>query len=195
MTNASRLPRQDEERGLKDILGGVDIAQHPLAQTQHHRAMPTDERGERGLILMLNEATQQHGITAEVRYGRVHQPVDMLEQRGRDSHDDRPRGQERRRLFSSWYFLPDHRPAHFFSLPRFTVSDCAAGSFDSAEKKLRQGKRVVLSRKETRLQAGRDAPAVTRPRAIIRPMTPSHRQGACDAAEILGRPFPRQYIR
>jgi hypothetical protein len=50
MTQADRagLANEEQERGLEGILGVVRVAEHVLADTEHHRAMALDQGGEGG---------------------------------------------------------------------------------------------------------------------------------------------------
>ena len=53
---------QDEEGGLERVLGVVGVAEDAAADAQHHRPVPADERGERGLVAGVEEPAEQFGV-------------------------------------------------------------------------------------------------------------------------------------
>ena len=46
---AAGLPNQDQERGLKRIVGVSRVSQNAAADAEHHRPVPLDQNGERQL--------------------------------------------------------------------------------------------------------------------------------------------------
>jgi hypothetical protein len=64
---ASSLARENEEDGLESILRLGSAIEHAPAHAQHHRAVSPHEFGERALIAMMNEASQQFAIANRLR--------------------------------------------------------------------------------------------------------------------------------
>ena len=50
---------QHEEGSLEGVFRILDIAQHPLAESENHRPMPCDEHGKGILITLVDEAIQK----------------------------------------------------------------------------------------------------------------------------------------
>jgi hypothetical protein len=53
------LAREDQEGCLESVLGVVRVVQQPLAETQHHHAVPPDEHLEGRVALAGDEVVQQ----------------------------------------------------------------------------------------------------------------------------------------
>jgi hypothetical protein len=71
-------PRQDEERGLKGVLGGVPVAEDLLAYAQYHRSMPADQGLESDLgqvVATGRESRQQLTVTHSCDRPRVQELV------------------------------------------------------------------------------------------------------------------------
>ena len=60
--NRIRLAREHEKRRLKDIFSFVQIMQNAAAHRQHHRPMPRDERGKRGLVPFGDEGFEKLSV-------------------------------------------------------------------------------------------------------------------------------------
>src|SRR5262249_57789946 len=74
-----RAAEEDEEGGLKSVLGGVGVAQQPATDAQHHRAVPAHQRRERRLVALAGEAAQQLAVAGAVR--RPDEPPDVPQHR------------------------------------------------------------------------------------------------------------------
>jgi hypothetical protein len=55
LIECGRLPRQQEKRGLKDVLGIVTIVEQPSTHTQNHWAMPAHQGCESTLLAVRDE--------------------------------------------------------------------------------------------------------------------------------------------
>src|SRR5262245_36884997 len=75
-----RLAKEDEEGGLKGVLGVVVVEEAP-ARPPHHRPVPLDERGEGGLIPPLDEATEELSVAQAGPVIQKRGPVNVLEDR------------------------------------------------------------------------------------------------------------------
>jgi hypothetical protein len=53
------LAGQDEESGLKRVLGVVPVAQHAPANAQNHRAVSSQQGPKRGLVVLLDKTLEQ----------------------------------------------------------------------------------------------------------------------------------------
>ena len=70
--------RQDEERGLKGILGVVRIAQEALAHAQDHRSVSRHQRREGGLGLSRRELLQQLAVALAPESPHLKEGVDRV---------------------------------------------------------------------------------------------------------------------
>jgi hypothetical protein len=59
LANRPRLASQQEESGLKRVLGILDVFQHSAAHAQHHRAVALQQGGKGPLILFRCKAFQE----------------------------------------------------------------------------------------------------------------------------------------
>ena len=57
-----RVSGQDEESGLKGVLGILIVPQHAPADAEHNPAVAADECGEGGLVPALGEPPNQFGV-------------------------------------------------------------------------------------------------------------------------------------
>jgi hypothetical protein len=75
-------PGEDQEGGLKDVLGVVPIVQHALANTEDHRPMPLDQERKGSLITLGHEGVEQFPIRAWFAAGRGCEPAESPKQNG-----------------------------------------------------------------------------------------------------------------
>jgi hypothetical protein len=75
--NGAGAVGQDEERGLKHVLGRVSVVQDTAAHVEDHRAVTADERGER----LVTAPGEEVGEELLVRRRRGGQPANVLQQR------------------------------------------------------------------------------------------------------------------
>ena len=77
-------PRQDQERGLEGVLGGVPVAQDLPADAQHHRPVAADQGRERDLgqlVAMGVESRQQLTVAHPRNRSRVHDRLGSFQDR------------------------------------------------------------------------------------------------------------------
>ena len=77
-TERTRLPGQYEKGGLKAVFGAGRVREHAPTDTQHHRPIPSDQRGKCHLVTSLDKSVQQRGVQNRLRRG--HQPADVFNQ-------------------------------------------------------------------------------------------------------------------
>src|SRR5262249_27510576 len=103
----------DEKRGLESILPVCLVAQHAVADLQHHRAVAEQERGKGGLISLASEAPQQL-VVGQVAHAFVEgDPAGQLRDRAGYGLGHRAVADERKRL--STYIVPSDARRRRFS--------------------------------------------------------------------------------
>jgi hypothetical protein len=77
------LAREDQERRLESVLGLVRVAQHALAERQHHRPVPPREHFERRLVAPADEVLQELRVGKRAARLPGDEPAERVEDRGR----------------------------------------------------------------------------------------------------------------
>jgi hypothetical protein len=73
------LPGEDEEGGLKSILGIVVMTEHTTAHAPDQRAMPIHEGCERRFVTAGGEPTQQFHVSAGSTFSGHYRPANVLD--------------------------------------------------------------------------------------------------------------------
>ena len=79
LTNGTGLSGQNQEGGLKNVLGIMDVPQHSTTNAQHQLAVPPKQRREGRLVAPESELLQQLLVELAVFTGRFEDLADVLE--------------------------------------------------------------------------------------------------------------------
>jgi hypothetical protein len=137
--NRRRLPSQDEEGGLKRVLGIVFMAKHTAADAQHHPAVPFHQGSESGFLAVSGEALEQLRIGQIAHSLRHSQLPNMAENRPQRClrHDAISTGDAITYIYveSKWMLVPteiskpsisDRKGCRCDAKFRWTAVDCFA---------------------------------------------------------------------
>src|SRR5439155_23263691 len=75
------LADERQESGLEGVLGILPVAEHSLADTEHHRSVPPDQHLERRLVALSSEALQKLCVGEAAVALPDHQTAQMPEDR------------------------------------------------------------------------------------------------------------------